>query len=122
MDLLRTKLFILTLIILLVVGCKSRQDKKVTQNISADIVLAETAESSSLDGYWILTDYIDSILRDQSISKYRLFYIAWFAMSLNIQKDSLFSTGFLHKKDNQNKTHQRHNCFNNGFRHIRISL
>jgi hypothetical protein len=92
---LKTTLYIFTLVVLFGTGCQPTQDKGATENDSVDTTVTEETESTTLDGYWILTDYIDSIFKDQAIGKHRLCYITWSAMSLNIQKDSLFSTGLL---------------------------
>lgn len=88
---LKTTLYLLTLIVLWGTGCRPAQENGATENNTADTTITPT----NLDGYWILADYIDSIFKDQAIGKHRLYHISWSAMSLHIQKDSLFSTGLI---------------------------
>lgn len=94
----KTTLYIFTLVILFGTGCQPTQDKGASESSSVDTIFIDKSKSTSLDGHWILADYIDSIFKDKAIGKHRLYYISWSAMSLNIQKDSMFTTGLLFTK------------------------
>lgn len=54
---------------------------------------------SKLNGNWILTDYLDSILTDQTIAKHTRYLIAYEALYLKIEHDTLRSTGLLFNGD-----------------------
>jgi hypothetical protein len=68
---------------------------KAVPGMPPDTLSIGLGHPASLDGYWILTDYLDSILKDRSISKHRMYPIAWSAMALNIHRDTLYSTGLI---------------------------
>jgi hypothetical protein len=52
--------------------------------------------SSTLNGYWILTDYFDNILVNKSIAKNRLHKISWTMFAFEIKKDSLRALGLIY--------------------------
>ena len=80
---------------MLLTACQLAIADKAVPLMPADSLSVRLRPPDSLDGYWILTDYLDSILKDQSISKHRMYPIAWFAMALNIHRDTLYSTGLI---------------------------
>lgn len=83
--------------VLLLNGCQSNENNTESLKITTDTTFSEEInENKSLDGYWILTDYFDSIFKDKAIAKHRLYKIAWSAMSFKIKEDSMFSTGLLY--------------------------
>jgi hypothetical protein len=98
---LKKKSYILTLLVLLGTSCQTGQNKQATINNYVDTNKTVVSEPKLFDGYWILTDYFDSIFKDKTISKHRLYPIAWSAMTLKFQNDSLFSTGLLYLKKKQ---------------------
>ncbi|MDR2921621.1 MAG: carboxypeptidase-like regulatory domain-containing protein [Tannerella sp.] len=49
-----------------------------------------------LEGNWVLTDYIDNILKYKTIAKYRSNPLALNTWAFRVDKDSLFSTGLLY--------------------------
>lgn len=84
------------LIVVLLYCCASTE--AYHENPDTVSVLAANAPGvpESLDGYWILTDYIDSIYKDKSIAKHRLYRLAWMAICFKIESDSLFTNGLLY--------------------------
>jgi hypothetical protein len=80
-------------------ACQTKKNKEKEQNSSVDTSLNLKSELGIHDSYWILTNYFDSILKDKSISKHRLYPITWSAMALNIKKDTLHSVGLLYVKE-----------------------
>jgi hypothetical protein len=57
---------------------------------------SSSSKMKSIDGFWILSEYIDGIFRDRAIAKHRMYPIAWSSLILQVRNDSLFSTGLLY--------------------------
>jgi hypothetical protein len=62
-----TILYNIILLFLFGTGCQSGKENGVTENDSLDTAI-KMKESTNLDGYWILTDYYDSIFKDRTIA------------------------------------------------------
>ncbi len=76
------------------IGCTHSQqpeNKSVTSQTSSTV----GTDSSSLDEYWILTDYYDNILKYKTIAKYRLLPISWQAMLLKISGNKTYASGLI---------------------------
>jgi hypothetical protein len=51
------------------------------------------SNKTELNGVWALNNYFDKILADKQIAKYRIQPPTWFAILLEIKKDSIKSYG-----------------------------
>jgi len=78
----------------LLIGCSNPEDEP-TNNLGQEIGLA-LLDTSSLDGLWVLPDYLDSVLTYKTISKYRTQAPAFFAILIDIDKDTLKSYGSIY--------------------------
>jgi hypothetical protein len=50
----------------------------------------------TIDGLWVMSNYLDSILEHKSIANYRMQRPAWFAVLIDIEDDVLCSYGTIH--------------------------
>lgn len=91
---LKTTVYILIFAICSLIACQGNQNNSSAENIH-DSTSAFSTTTKDLDGYWILTDYIDSILKDKSIAKHSQYPISEAVMSFRIHNDSLFSKGII---------------------------
>jgi hypothetical protein len=91
---LKTTAYILIFVIFGLTSCQLNQNTSSTQN---DDSKASTSSKTTkeLDGFWILTDYLDSIVKDKAIAKHSQYPISGEMMSFRIQNDSLFSKGII---------------------------
>lgn len=87
------------------IACTSSQQKEkaIEENIRIEnnISYSDTTQYAykSLNGYWVLADYYDNIIHEQTIVKYFTVPPAFSAWSFLIKNDSLFSNGLLsHEK------------------------
>ena len=51
------------------------------------------ADTFSIKGLWVMSEYVDSIITNKTISKYRQQWPTWFAILIDIEKDSITSYG-----------------------------
>jgi hypothetical protein len=73
-------------------GCHNNSTfNENTQKTSND-----SFSESRLNGYWILSDYFDSILFDKSIAKNRMHEISWAMFVFEIRNDSLRALGLVY--------------------------
>ena len=94
----RNTIFILIICILL--GCNLTQEKKTPE--SANTASNEAVELvSNLDGVWGLNTYFNKILSDKEIAKHRIQTPSWFAILLEIKKDSISSYGSITELKNK---------------------
>ncbi len=94
MAMLKTTAYILILVIFGFTSCQHNQNTSSTQNDDSK-VSASRKTTKELDGFWILTDYFDSIIKDKAIAKHSQYPISGEMMSFIIQNDSLFSKGII---------------------------
>lgn len=85
------KQLLTTLISFLLIGC-SGYDSQPVDNNHRDVALI-SQDTLSLDGLWVMADYVDSILTYKTISKYRLQWPTWFAILIDIEDDTLRTYG-----------------------------
>jgi hypothetical protein len=91
---LKTTTYILILTICGLIACHGNKNNSSSQNnFDSTSVLSKTTKD--LDDYWILTDYIDSILKDKSIASHSQYPISEMVMAFRINNDSLFSIGII---------------------------
>ncbi len=80
--------------LLLLFSCTSSQSEtSISTNLKAENPI--TKEVISLDGYWIMSEYIDGILSTRSIQEHRRKPLTWSALILEIKRDSMNSNGLL---------------------------
>ncbi len=90
------------LIILVFIACNNLSKNKQNHTL---INKQNWDDMRLIEGHWILTNYYDSILKDKSISKYRLNPIAWHAIVIKIANDSLFYNGLIHSNGKMKLNH-----------------
>lgn len=81
------------------ISCQSNHLKKSKNEDLINFIDNEKDINKKLEGFWILTNYYDSIIKDKSISKHRIYPISWSAMTLQIKKDTMLSNGLLYIMD-----------------------
>ena len=86
------KSIIYIFIISIFLGC-STNEKRKTPKEDETVVTENKRQRNDLEGTWGLTNYLDTILHEKQIAKYRIQPPSWFAILLEINKDSLISYG-----------------------------
>ncbi len=81
--------FLVTL--LLLIGCTNPEGEIVVKDLPK--VDSAHKESFTLEGLWVMTDFVDSILTYKTISKYSLQGPSMFAILIDIDMDTLKSYG-----------------------------
>ena len=82
----------------LLVACAPTQEPAMEHLSDPNNTRTKNVEQFNLQGNWILTNYYDSILKNKTISKYRLNPIAWNLMSLQFKGDTMYSYGIFAKR------------------------
>lgn len=88
------------LILILLTGCFNSSQKSV-DIIETDMDSTLDKKQNEISGLWVMTDYVDSILAHKTISKYRMQWPTWFAILIDIDKDTLRTYGSI--LDNEEK-------------------
>lgn len=84
-------------------SCSLFSREKGEQNSPNEVLLCQTQyvidtiplQWEHLEGNWVLTDFIDNVLKYKTITKYRMSPLAAEAWAFKIERDSLFSTGLI---------------------------
>jgi len=96
----KMKRLLYILIILGIISCQSNNNHKESEK-------ENVSQSNDLIGTWGLTNYLDSIVTNKEVAKYRLLSPSWFGILLEVNEDSIISYGsiieietrLLNKKD-----------------------
>jgi len=70
-----------------IVSCQFQEPKKLDSNSKKDL--------STIEGVWGLTSYMDSIVVNKQLAKYRSQFPAWFGILIEIKGDTITSYGSL---------------------------
>jgi hypothetical protein len=57
---------------------------------------SKVSQVIDLNGTWVMTNYLDSILKYKSIAKYRMLPASWFAIIIEIENDSIRTYGSIY--------------------------
>lgn len=84
-------------------SCSLFSKEKKLQDSSDEVLLHQTQSGidtiplqwEHLEGNWVLTDFIDNVLKYKTITKYRVSPLAAEAWAFKIERDSLFTTGLI---------------------------
>ncbi len=84
------KLNHISLFILILISISCKTEKK---NEGLNLNLETESQNYNLNGTWVMTSYFDSIIKNKSISKYRIKSPTWHALIIEVSNDSLHNYG-----------------------------
>ena len=87
----RFKYIFLIFSLIVFFSCRNRTNETLENNYNN---LNET-DLASLDGYWIMSNYIDSILQNKTIEEQTRKRLTWTAIILHIENDTLTYYGLI---------------------------
>ncbi|WP_421753223.1 hypothetical protein [Croceimicrobium sp.] len=85
------KVFLSILTLFILFCCTNPESQQM--NDSQQEIVDSTQDTFTVNGLWAMPNYVDSVLAYKSISKFRKQWPAWFAILIEIDKDTLRSYG-----------------------------
>lgn len=97
------KIGYLAISLLAFASCQDSSMKKppYEENLLIDSVEAISEKEYSIEGSWVLSSYLDSIVKHKSVSKYRIQQPAWTAIMLDISENDIKCFGSILDKKSE---------------------
>ena len=92
------KHLIIITITLIFWGCNSNNSETNNKNQTGTTTTTIDTDKIEYIGKWILEDYLDNIIKNKSISKYRMIRPSWFAIMIDITDNSIKTYGSISKQ------------------------
>ncbi len=93
------RLTLLIPFLIFIFSCSEQVKEKPIAAINSSSEKENTPTDTDLNGVWIMTNYLDSILENKTIAKFRLQPATWFAIIIEIKNDSIRTFGSIHDTD-----------------------
>ncbi|MDQ3111831.1 MAG: hypothetical protein M3R17_18235 [Bacteroidota bacterium] len=92
MHVLRLRLLVTIVYLLFTFSCSEAQQKSSKKHDTLKTIVPAPADFDA-EGFWVMTNYFDSIIKNKTVTGYRKLFASWFAIAIEIKGDSIKAFG-----------------------------